>query len=149
MSRKSGKHLRTTYGTTGKLFRPYKVSSAVYIVISTSSKLWFVCLFVPSILILRKQLVFVRIYRVYRDLHHWRSNQGPQIVEPKLYNWTTVHISRKWWTDLSQLEPSEGHSNLLSILISCGTRPYEWGCSMRTYEWGTHWYSNSLVKVLV
>ena len=24
---------------------------------------------------------------VYRDLHHWRSNQWPQIAEPKLYNW--------------------------------------------------------------
>ena len=24
---------------------------------------------------------------VYRDLHHWRSNQRSQIAEPKLYNW--------------------------------------------------------------
>ena len=27
------------------------------------------------------------ISSVYRDLHHWRSNQWPQIAEPKLYNW--------------------------------------------------------------
>ena len=34
MTRKDGEHLRTTYGNTGQLFRPYKVSSAVYAVIS-------------------------------------------------------------------------------------------------------------------
>ena len=28
-----------------------------------------------------------RIISVYHDLHHWRSNQWPQIAEPKLYNW--------------------------------------------------------------
>ena len=27
------------------------------------------------------------ISSVYRNLHHWRSNQWPQIAEPKLYNW--------------------------------------------------------------
>ena len=27
------------------------------------------------------------ISRVYRDLHHWKSIQRPQISEPKLYNW--------------------------------------------------------------
>ena len=26
------------------------------------------------------------ISSVYRDLHHWRLNQRPQIAEPKLYN---------------------------------------------------------------
>ena len=29
------------------------------------------------------------IYSVYRNLHHWRSNQRPKIVVPKLYNWAT------------------------------------------------------------
>ena len=29
------------------------------------------------------------ISSVYRDLHDWRSNQRPQIAEPKLYNWAT------------------------------------------------------------
>ena len=29
------------------------------------------------------------ISSVYRDLHPWRSNQRPQIAEPKLYNWAT------------------------------------------------------------
>ena len=33
---------------------------------------------------------------IYRDLQHWRSNQQPQIAEPKLYNWATVHITHKW-----------------------------------------------------
>ena len=28
------------------------------------------------------------ISSVYRDFHLWRSNQWPQIAEPKLYNWT-------------------------------------------------------------
>ena len=28
------------------------------------------------------------ISSVYRDLPHWRSNQRPQITEPKLYKWT-------------------------------------------------------------
>ena len=32
-SRKSGEHLRTTYGNTGQLFRPYYVSSSVYTMI--------------------------------------------------------------------------------------------------------------------
>ena len=34
MTRKSGKLLRPVYGTAGQLFQPYKVSSAVYTVIS-------------------------------------------------------------------------------------------------------------------
>ena len=34
MIRKSGKHLRTTYGNSEQLFRPNEVSSAVYTVIS-------------------------------------------------------------------------------------------------------------------
>ena len=29
------------------------------------------------------------IRSVYCDLHHWRSNQRPQIAVPKLYNWAT------------------------------------------------------------
>ena len=29
------------------------------------------------------------ISSVYRNLHHWRSNQQPQIAVPKLYNWAT------------------------------------------------------------
>ena len=29
------------------------------------------------------------ISSVYHKLHHWRSNQRPQIAVPKLYNWTT------------------------------------------------------------
>ena len=33
MTRKSGKHLCMTYGTTGQLFQPYKVSLAAYNVI--------------------------------------------------------------------------------------------------------------------
>ena len=36
MARKFGKHLRTTYRTTGQLFQPYLVSSAVYTMISTT-----------------------------------------------------------------------------------------------------------------
>ena len=36
MTRKSGEHLHTTYENTVQLFRPYKVSSAVYTVISTT-----------------------------------------------------------------------------------------------------------------
>ena len=36
MTRKSGEHLRTTYGNTGLQFRLYYVSSAVYTVISTT-----------------------------------------------------------------------------------------------------------------
>ena len=36
MTRKSAEHLRTIYGNTGQLFRPYEVSSAVYTVISTT-----------------------------------------------------------------------------------------------------------------
>ena len=36
-TRKSGEHLRTTYGNTGQLFRPYQVSSAVYTAISTTA----------------------------------------------------------------------------------------------------------------
>ena len=27
------------------------------------------------------------ISSVYRDLHHWKSNERPQIAESKLYNW--------------------------------------------------------------
>ena len=34
ITRKSGEHLRLTYGNTRQLFRPYYVSSAVYTVIS-------------------------------------------------------------------------------------------------------------------
>ena len=30
------------------------------------------------------------INNVYYDLHHWRSNQRPQIAEPKIYNWCTI-----------------------------------------------------------
>ena len=37
MTRKSCEHLRTTYGNTRQLFRPYHVSLAVYTVISTTS----------------------------------------------------------------------------------------------------------------
>ena len=29
------------------------------------------------------------ISSVYRNLHHWRSNQRPQIAVPKLYDWAT------------------------------------------------------------
>ena len=29
------------------------------------------------------------ISSMYRNLHHWRSNQGPKIAVPKLYNWAT------------------------------------------------------------
>ena len=36
------------------------------------------------------------ISSIYHDLHHWRLNQQPQIAEPKLYNWPTVHIAHKW-----------------------------------------------------
>ena len=36
MTRKSGKHLRTTHENTAQLFRPYQVSSAVYAMISTT-----------------------------------------------------------------------------------------------------------------
>ena len=36
MIRKSGEHLRTTYGNTGQLFQPYQVLSAVYTAISTT-----------------------------------------------------------------------------------------------------------------
>ena len=36
MTRKSSEHLRTTYGNTGRLFRSYLVSSAMYTVISTT-----------------------------------------------------------------------------------------------------------------
>ena len=36
------------------------------------------------------------ISSVYRNLHYRRSNQRPQIVEPKLHNWETVHIAHKW-----------------------------------------------------
>ena len=36
------------------------------------------------------------ISSVYSDLHHWGSNQRPQIAEPELYNWATVHIVYKW-----------------------------------------------------
>ena len=35
MTKKSGKHLRMTYGNTGQLFWPYYVSLAVYTMIST------------------------------------------------------------------------------------------------------------------
>ena len=36
MTKKSGEHLRMTYGNTGQLFCSYEVSSAVYSVISTT-----------------------------------------------------------------------------------------------------------------
>ena len=36
------------------------------------------------------------ISSVYCYLNHWRSNQRPQIAEPKLYNWPSVHIAHKW-----------------------------------------------------
>ena len=36
MTRKSGEHLRTTYGNNWPLFRPYQISSVVYTVISTA-----------------------------------------------------------------------------------------------------------------
>ena len=36
MTRKSGEHLRTTYGNTGHLFRSYKISSVVYTMISAT-----------------------------------------------------------------------------------------------------------------
>ena len=29
------------------------------------------------------------ISSIYRDLHHWRSNERPQIAVPNLYNWAT------------------------------------------------------------
>ena len=29
------------------------------------------------------------ISSVYRDFHHWRSNQRPQIAASKLYDWAT------------------------------------------------------------
>ena len=31
----------------------------------------------------------------YRDFHHRRSNQRPQITEPKLVNWATIHVQFK------------------------------------------------------
>ena len=33
--------------------------------------------------------LFGFIRSVYCNLHHWRSNQWPQIAVPKLYNWAT------------------------------------------------------------
>ena len=58
MTRKSGEHLRATYGNTGQLFRTYKDSSAV----------------------------------LYRDLHHWKSNQWPQNADPKFYHWAVSSL---------------------------------------------------------
>ena len=36
------------------------------------------------------------ISSVYCDLHHWRSNQQPQIAELKHYNW---HSHKSWCTN--------------------------------------------------
>ena len=36
------------------------------------------------------------ISSVYRNLHHWRSNQWPQIEVPKPYNWATSSYRTLW-----------------------------------------------------
>ena len=45
------------------------------------------------------------ISSVYRDLHHWKSNQQPQITVSKIYFWATrphpIQVTRiHWWWDL-------------------------------------------------
>ena len=42
------------------------------------------------------------ISSVYHNLHHWRSNQRPQIAVLKLYNWATSSY-RMWLVNLALL----------------------------------------------
>ena len=60
------------------------------------------------------------ISSVYRNLHHWRSNQRPQIVVPKLYNWATS--SYRTQVTPNQLVMVIAQPNNLNV--SCKLYPY-------------------------
>ena len=60
------------------------------------------------------------ISSVYRDLHHWRSNQRPQIVELKLYYWA---ISQ-YRTQLTQNWLVMVIARLINLNVSCKLHLY-------------------------
>ena len=57
------------------------------------------------------------ICSVYRELPRWRSNQQPQIAEPRLYNWATAQ-------DRAQVTPRRGPGG---DLVLCK----EYGCNLQ------------------
>ena len=60
------------------------------------------------------------ISSVYSNLHHWRSNQRPQIPVPKLYNWATS--SYRTQATPNQLMMVIARPNNLNV--SCKLHPY-------------------------
>ena len=60
------------------------------------------------------------ISSVYRNLHHWRLNQRPQIAVPKLYNWTTSSYCTQ--VTPNQLVMVIARPNNLNV--SCKLHPY-------------------------
>ena len=60
------------------------------------------------------------ISSVYSDLHHWRSNQRPQIAEPKFYNWANSSFC-------TQVTPNQlviVIARPINLNVSCKLHPY-------------------------
>ena len=60
------------------------------------------------------------ISSVYRNLHHWRSNQRPQIAVPKLYNWATS----SYHTQVIPNQLVTAIARLINLNVSCKLHPY-------------------------
>ena len=74
--------------------------------------------------------------RAMNDREEWRERVRDIRATSAIWWWW-------WWIRKGEYEEAEKEErrkscNLLSFLLRCGTRPY---------EWGTQWVSNSLVKV--